>query len=61
MQGHKQGQHTPVPARHVDVASKLAITSVHPPFFARFTLGSSTLISKTSCDCCLFELKLDYI
>jgi hypothetical protein len=32
MQGYKQGQYTPVPARHVDVASKLPITSIQPLF-----------------------------
>jgi hypothetical protein len=50
-QGHKQGHKKPLPAKHV-VALRNPVTGSHLPFFARFTFGSSILMSKTSGDCC---------
>jgi hypothetical protein len=49
-QGNKQGHRKPLPAKHV-VAVRNP-TGSHVPFFARFTFGSSILMSKTSGDCC---------
>jgi hypothetical protein len=49
-QGHKQGHKNPLPAKHVVVLRNTIGSQL--PFFARFTFGSSILMSKTSGDCC---------